>query len=49
VSLALAAPVEEARAYVCAQPAVHADETGWRGAKSRAWLWTASTPLVTVF
>jgi transposase len=41
VSLVLAAPVEEARAYVRAQPAVHADETGWREAKSRACVDTA--------
>lgn len=49
VSEALAAPVEEARQFVRQQHAVHADETGWREAKSRAWLWTASTALVTVF
>jgi len=49
VSEALAAPVEEARDFVRHQPVVHADETGWREAKSRAWLWTATTALVTVF
>ena len=49
VSEALDAPVEEARAYVRQQPVVHADETGWREAKGRAWLWTAASPLVTVF
>ena len=49
VSEALAAPVEEAREFVRQQPVVHADETGWREAKSRAWLWTATTALVTVF
>jgi transposase len=49
VSQALAAPVEEARAFVREQPVVHADETSWREAKSRAWLWTAATALVTVF
>jgi transposase len=49
VSEALAAPVEEARQFVRGQATVHADETGWREAKSRAWLWTASTALVTVF
>ena len=49
VSQALAAPVEEAREFVRRQPVVHADETGWREAKGRAWLWTATTALVTVF
>jgi transposase len=49
VSQALAAPVEEARAFVRQQPVVHADETSWREAKSRAWLWTAASALVTVF
>ena len=49
VSAALAAPVEEAREYVRQQNVVHADETGWREDKRRAWLWTASTAAVTVF
>lgn len=49
VSEALAAPVEEARQYVRAQPVVHADETGWRENKGRAWLWTAASAAVTVF
>ena len=49
VSEALAAPVEEAREFVRQQPVVHADETGWREDKGRAWLWTATTALVTVF
>ena len=46
---ALAEPVEEARAYVQEQPVAHADETGWRENKKRAWLWAAVTGLVTVF
>ena len=55
VSDAVAEPVAEARKYVEAAPAVHADETGYRqphaegGPSRRAWLWTAVTPLVTVF
>ena len=49
VSAVLAAPVEQAREFVRQQAVVHADETGWREAKSRAWLWTATTALVTVF
>ncbi len=48
-SKAVAAPVEEARAYVQAQPAVNMDETGWRQDNHRAWLWTAATALVSVF
>ena len=48
-SEAIAAPVEEARAYVQAQPAVNMDETGWRQDNRRAWLWTAATALVSVF
>jgi transposase len=49
MSEAIAAPVEQAREYVRQQAAVHLDETGWREEKRRAWLWTASTALVTVF
>jgi transposase len=49
VSEALAAVVEEAREFVRKQAVVHADETGWREDKQRAWLWTASTAWVTVF
>lgn len=49
VSAAVAAPVEGARAYVQQQAAVHLDETGWRERRGRAWLWTATTPGVTVF
>lgn len=48
-SAALAAPVEESRAYVREQPVVHADETGWRECNLKAWLWVAVTPLVAVF
>jgi transposase len=49
VSSALAAPVEEARAYLQQQSAVHQDETGWWQKHARAWLWVASTALVAVF
>lgn len=49
VSRALEAPVEAARQYVQAQPAVNADETGWRQGRKRAWLWVAVTPWVSVF
>jgi transposase len=41
-------PVRELRDYVRTQSA-NVDETGWREASHKAWLWTAVTPLVTVF
>jgi transposase len=46
---AVAAPVAEAQAYVRTQPVAHLDETGWREARARAWLWVAVTAWVTVF
>jgi transposase len=49
VSVALATPVADAREHVESQPVVHADETSWREARSKAWLWVAATTLVTVF
>jgi len=48
-SNAISAPVDEAREYMQAQPVAHLDETGWREANQRAWLWVAATALVTVF
>jgi transposase len=45
----LAEPVEEARGYVQDQGVAHLDETSWREAGKRAWLWVAVTSLVTVF
>ena len=49
VSAAVAGAVDEAVAYVQQQPVVNADETSWREGTQRRWLWTAVTPLVTVF
>lgn len=49
VSRALEAPVNEALAYAQGHDRAHADETGWRQDKKRAWLWVAVTGLVTVF
>ena len=46
---AISEPVDEAREYVQRQPVVNMDETGWREANQRAWLWVAATTLVTVF
>jgi transposase len=48
-SQVLAAPVQEARHYVEQQPVAYADETGWREARKRAWIWVAVTHWVTVF
>ena len=42
-------PVEEAQQYVRSQSVVHVDETGWKEANKRAWLWVAATVLVTVY
>jgi len=49
VSAAVAAPVAEAQVFVQQQAVVNADETGWREGTQRRWLWTAVTPLVSVF
>jgi transposase len=50
VSAAVADPVAAAHAYVQQHDgAVHADETGWREQRQRAWLWVLVSPLVTVF
>ncbi len=48
-SAALAAPVAEAQAYVQAQGQANVDETGWREARRKAWLWVAVTTWVSVF
>jgi transposase len=49
VAAALAAPVEEAREAVRQQTIIHADETGWREDKKKAWLWVAATSVAIVF
>jgi len=48
-SRALEEPVEEAKAFVAREPIKHADETDWREARRRAWLWTVVTASVTLF
>jgi len=48
-SRALGVPVAAAQAFVQHQPVAHVDETGWREARRRAWLWVAVTATVTVF
>jgi transposase len=49
VSAAIEPAVKEAACHVREQAVVHADETGWRLEKKRAWLWTVLTATVTVF
>jgi len=49
LSDALAGAVEAAEAFVKSQPVVHMDETGWRQAGKKAWLWTAVSTSVVVF
>lgn len=48
MAAALEAPYGEALAHVQAAGVAHADETSWREAKSRAWLWLAATREVAV-
>jgi hypothetical protein len=48
-SEALAATVDEAMLAVAAEPVKHIDETGWREARGRAWLWVVVTAKLTVF
>jgi transposase len=47
-SAALESPVAELEEHVRTQPA-NVDETSWREAGRRAWLWVVVTPLVAVF
>jgi transposase len=47
-SAALETPMAESEEHVRTQPA-NVDETSWREAGQRAWLWVVVTPLVTIF
>jgi transposase len=49
VSRALAPSHQEALAHAQRDDRPHADETGWREDKKKAWLWVSVTALVTVF
>jgi transposase len=49
VSKAVATAVDEAQAFAQAATVKHADETGWKQAGKRAWLWVFATASVTVF
>ena len=48
-SAALEAPVEEVRAHLARSDVVHADETSWRVAKNKAWLWLVATERVAFY
>ena len=48
-SEALAEPFAEALEHTQTQPVRHADETGWREDKKRAWLWVVVAGYVAVF
>src|SRR3954469_2429365 len=48
-STALAPIVDEAQAAVPQAAVVNIDETGWRQAQRRAWLWTVVTATLTLF
>lgn len=45
----LESPAREAHEYAQTLAAAHADETGWKEGRSRAWLWVLATGAVTVF
>ena len=49
VSAALEAPYAEAQTVVEEAAHAHVDETGWKQAGQRRWLWAAVTTLVTLF
>jgi transposase len=49
VSEAVQEPVHQVAQYIQQQPRVHADETGWREAKKKAWLWVVVTAHVALF
>lgn len=49
LSLALVPAHEEARAAIAAAPIKHADETGWKEAGKKRWLWVAATASVVYF
>ena len=49
VSRALAPAYQEALEHAQRDDRAHADETGWRENKKKAWLWVSVTALVTVF
>ena len=49
IARAIAEPVREAHQAAKQAARAHADETGWRQGKKRAWLWVLVTQVATVF
>ena len=49
VTAALGAPYAAAHDAAAAAPLAHVDETGWRQARGKAWLWVMVTAVATVF
>jgi transposase len=49
LSAALIPAHEEARAAIAAAPVKHVDETGWKQAGKKRWLWAAATQSVAYF
>jgi transposase len=49
ISEAIADPVKEAQNAVGQSAVVNTDETGWREANKKAWLWVGVTPQIAVF
>ena len=49
ITRALAVPYQEVAAAVARAPAVHVDETGWREAGKRCWIWTATAGPLALF
>lgn len=49
MSAALAPAHQEARAAIAAAPVKHADETGWKQAGKKRWLWVAATATAVAF
>ena len=45
----LAGPYQQLRDWICAQDALHVDETGWRTAGDSRALWTLATPDASIF
>lgn len=48
-SAALADPVEQAREHLRSTDLLHCDETGWREALQKAWMWVFASPEVSCF
>ena len=49
VSAALAQPYQQVQQALARQPVANADETGWKQAGQRRWLWVAVSTVCTLF